>query len=138
MKSTGGGSVINMSSIAWIIPSTGLPAYVTAKTAIVGLIRAMAHELGASNIRVNSVLPGAVLTERQQRLWWTPEYETEIMGRQALKRCLALAMLHEQSCSLPQMIVQQSQIKISSLTMGGSEFNVVFRQDKKNAFEYEA
>lgn len=88
MKSAGGGSVINMSSIAWMIPSTGLPAYVTAKAAIVGLTRAMAHELGASNIRVNSVLPGAVLTERQQRLWWTPEYEAEVMGRQALKRCL--------------------------------------------------
>jgi len=88
MKSAGGGSVINMSSIAWMIPSTGLPAYVTAKAAIVGLTRAMAHELGASNIRVNSVLPGAVSTERQQRLWWTPEYEAEIMGRQALKRCL--------------------------------------------------
>lgn len=88
MKSAGGGSVINMSSIAWMIPSTGLPAYVTAKAAIVGLTRAMAHELGASNIRVNSVLPGAVLTERQQRLWWTPAYEAEIMGRQALKRGL--------------------------------------------------
>lgn len=88
MKSAGGGSVINMSSIAWMIPSTGLPAYVTAKAAIVGLTRAMAHELGASNIRVNSVLPGAVLTERQQQLWWTPEYEAEVMGRQALKRCL--------------------------------------------------
>jgi NAD(P)-dependent dehydrogenase (short-subunit alcohol dehydrogenase family) len=88
MKSAGGGSVINMSSIAWMIPSTGLPAYVTAKAAIVGLTRAMAHELGSSNIRVNSVLPGAVLTERQKQLWWTPEYEREIMCRQALKRCL--------------------------------------------------
>lgn len=71
-----------------MIPSTGLPAYVTAKAAIVGLTRAMAHQLGPSNIRVNSVLPGAVLTERQRRLWWTPEYEAEIMGRQALKRSL--------------------------------------------------
>jgi D-xylose 1-dehydrogenase len=88
MKEAGGGSIINMSSISWMIPSTGLPAYVTAKAAIVGLTRAMAHELGSSNIRVNSVLPGAILTERQRRLWWTPSYETEIMGRQALKRNL--------------------------------------------------
>src|SRR6266702_3976488 len=88
MKSAGGGSITNMSSIAWMIPSTGLPAYVTAKAAIVGLTRAMAHELGEANIRVNSVLPGAVLTERQRRLWWSPEYEKEIMGRQALKRNL--------------------------------------------------
>jgi NAD(P)-dependent dehydrogenase (short-subunit alcohol dehydrogenase family) len=63
-----------------------LPVYVTAKAAIVGLTRTMAHELGGSNVRVNCVLPGAVLTERQQSLWWTPEYEAEIMKRQALKR----------------------------------------------------
>jgi NAD(P)-dependent dehydrogenase (short-subunit alcohol dehydrogenase family) len=88
MSTVGGGSIINMSSIAWMIPSTGLPAYVTAKAAIVGLTRAMAHELGSSNIRVNSVLPGAVLTERQRRFWWTPEYEAEIMERQALNTSL--------------------------------------------------
>lgn len=88
MGSAGGGSIINMSSIAWMIPSTGLPAYVTAKAAIVGLTRAMAHQLGSLNIRVNTVLPGAVLTERQRRLWWTPEYEAEIMGKQALNKSL--------------------------------------------------
>ena len=88
MIQAGGGSIINMSSIAWMIPSTGLPAYVTAKAAIVGLTRTLAHELGSWNIRVNCVLPGAVLTERQRRLWWTPEYEKEVMGRQALKRNL--------------------------------------------------
>ena len=86
MISLGGGSIINMSSIAPMIPSRGLPVYVTAKAAIIGLTRAMAHELGASNVRVNCVLPGAVLTERQRHLWWTPEYEAEIMERQALKR----------------------------------------------------
>jgi D-xylose 1-dehydrogenase len=86
MESAGGGSVINMSSISWIIPSTGLPAYITAKAGIVGLTRTMAHELGSKNIRVNAVLPGAILTERQRKLWWTPEYEAEVMGRQALKR----------------------------------------------------
>ena len=85
MVAAGGGSIINMSSIAPIIPSTGLPVYVTAKAAIVGLTRTMAHELGRLNIRVNCVLPGAVLTERQQDLWWTPEYEAQIMERQALK-----------------------------------------------------
>jgi NAD(P)-dependent dehydrogenase (short-subunit alcohol dehydrogenase family) len=88
MREAGCGSIINMSSIAWLIPSTGLPAYVTAKAAIVGLTRTLAHELGSWNIRVNCVLPGAVLTERQRRLWWTPEYEKQIMSRQALKRNL--------------------------------------------------
>lgn len=86
MRSAGGGSVINLGSIAWVIPSTGLPIYVTAKAAIVGLTRTLAHELGASRIRVNCIMPGAILTERQRRLWMTPEYLAEILGRQALKR----------------------------------------------------
>jgi NAD(P)-dependent dehydrogenase (short-subunit alcohol dehydrogenase family) len=89
MQRAGRGSIINMSSIAWMIPSTGMPAYVTCKAAIVGLTRTMAHELGKSNIRVNSVLPGAILTARQRRRWWTPEYEAEIMASQALKQSLA-------------------------------------------------
>ncbi len=86
MKATGRGSIINMSSISWIIPSTGLPAYVTAKAGIVGLTRTLAHELGAHGIRVNAVLPGAIATERQKQLWYTPEYKAEILSRQALKR----------------------------------------------------
>jgi len=86
MAAAGGGSVINMSSIAWMIPSTGLPAYVTAKAGIVGLTRTLARELGASNIRVNCVLPGAIMTERQRRLWMTPDYLAEVMQRQSLKR----------------------------------------------------
>jgi NAD(P)-dependent dehydrogenase (short-subunit alcohol dehydrogenase family) len=86
MAAAGGGSIINMSSIAWMIPSTGLPAYVTAKAGIVGLTRTLARELGGANIRVNCVSPGAIMTERQRRLWMTPEYLAEIMQRQSLKR----------------------------------------------------
>ena len=86
MKAAGRGSIINMSSISWMIPSTGVPVYVTAKAAIVGLTRTMAHELGAAGIRVNAVLPGAIATEKQKRLVYTPEYKAEIMASQALKR----------------------------------------------------
>ncbi len=88
MRQAGRGSIINMSSIAWLIPSTGLPVYVTAKAAVVGLTRTLAHELGRDDIRVNSVLPGAILTERQKRLWLTEEYKAEVLGAQALKRLL--------------------------------------------------
>lgn len=86
MRKAGRGSIINMSSISWMIPSTGLPLYVAAKAAIVGLTRTLAHELGRDNIRVNAVLPGAIATERQRRLWYTAEYKAQIMARQALKR----------------------------------------------------
>jgi len=88
MKAKQHGSVINMSSISWMIPSTGLPVYIAAKAAIVGLPRTLAHELGAHNIRVNAILPGAIATERQKQLWYTDEYVAEILGRQAIKRLL--------------------------------------------------
>jgi NAD(P)-dependent dehydrogenase (short-subunit alcohol dehydrogenase family) len=86
MRAAGRGSIINMSSISWLIPSTGVPLYIAAKAAIVGLTRTLAHELGPHNIRVNAVLPGAIVTERQRKLWYTPEYKAEIMASQALKR----------------------------------------------------
>ncbi|WP_348262816.1 SDR family NAD(P)-dependent oxidoreductase [Telmatobacter sp. DSM 110680] len=86
MKAAGRGSIINMSSISWMIPSTGVPVYIAAKAAIVGLTRTLAHELGPVGIRVNAVLPGAIATEKQRRLVYTPEYKAEIMASQALKR----------------------------------------------------
>ncbi len=88
MKRAGRGSIINMSSISWVIPSTGLPVYVAAKAAIVGLTRTLAHELGVHNIRVNCVMPGAIQTDRQERLWFTEAYKAEILTRQALKRII--------------------------------------------------
>ncbi|WP_263383094.1 SDR family NAD(P)-dependent oxidoreductase [Granulicella arctica] len=88
MRAQGRGSIINMSSIGWVIPSTHLPVYVTSKAAIVGMTRTLAHELGPDNIRVNSVMPGAILTDRQRRLWLTDAYKAEVLGRQALKRLL--------------------------------------------------
>jgi NAD(P)-dependent dehydrogenase (short-subunit alcohol dehydrogenase family) len=89
MREAGEGAIVNLSSIAWVIPSTGLPAYVAAKAAIVGLTRTLAHELGPAGIRVNCVMPGAIATERQKRLWLTPEYRAQVQSRQALKRDLA-------------------------------------------------
>jgi NAD(P)-dependent dehydrogenase (short-subunit alcohol dehydrogenase family) len=88
MRRLGRGSIINLSSIAWAIPSTNVPVYVTAKAAIVGMTRTLAHELGPDNIRVNCVMPGCIWTERQQRLWFTAAYKAEMLARQALKRLL--------------------------------------------------
>jgi NAD(P)-dependent dehydrogenase (short-subunit alcohol dehydrogenase family) len=86
MRKAGRGSIINMSSISWIIPTTGATLYVAAKAAIVGLTRTVAHEAGPHGIRVNAVLPGAIVTERQKRLWYTPDYKAKILNSQALKR----------------------------------------------------
>lgn len=82
------GSIVNMSSIGWVIPSTNQSVYVTAKAAIVGMTRTLAHEIGKDNIRVNAIMPGAILTERQKRLWLTEEYTAEVLRNQALKRMI--------------------------------------------------
>ena len=60
--------------------------YVTAKAGIVGLTRTLSKEFGTGNIRVNCVSPGAIITERQRRLWMTPKYLAEVMRCQSLKR----------------------------------------------------
>lgn len=88
LRNSAGPSIINMSSIAWVIPSTGLPVYVTAKAAISGLTRTLAREVGKDNIRVNCIMPGAIVTDKQRRLVLTPAYTAEIMARQSLKRQL--------------------------------------------------
>ncbi len=88
MAQAGGGSIINMGSVSWMIAQGGMPIYLTAKSAIVGLTRALARDLGPENIRVNSIVPGWIMTERQKEKWLTPEGEEELMRRQCLKRHL--------------------------------------------------
>ncbi len=88
MSKTGGGSIVNMGSVSWVIGQGNMPCYTTAKSAIQGLTRALARDLGPNNVRVNSILPGWIMTQRQQDRWLTPEGEAELMQRQCLKRKL--------------------------------------------------
>jgi NAD(P)-dependent dehydrogenase (short-subunit alcohol dehydrogenase family) len=85
MAAAGGGSIINLGSVAWMRGRPQLASYTTAKAAIHGLTRTLARELGVFNIRVNSIVPGAILTERQQALWLTPEKEKDFLDQQCLK-----------------------------------------------------
>ncbi len=85
MKQQGGGVILNFGSISWHLASSQLSLYMTAKAAIEGLSRGMARDLGADNIRVNAVIPGAVRTPRQQALWHTPEEEARILAGQCLR-----------------------------------------------------
>jgi NAD(P)-dependent dehydrogenase (short-subunit alcohol dehydrogenase family) len=85
MAKAGRGSIINMGSISWMRGMHGMVAYTTAKAAINGLTRTLARELGASGIRVNSVVPGAILTQRQKDLWLTPEMDRAYLAGQCLK-----------------------------------------------------
>ncbi len=86
MRQLGGGAIVNLSSTAWTLGNAGYPAYVAAKAGIVGLTRGLARELGPDNIRVNTVLPGWVRTQRQLEKWVTPEAEAELMQSQCLPR----------------------------------------------------
>jgi len=85
MKAAGGGAIINFGSVSWHLALSGLSVYQTAKAGIEGMTRAMARELGEYGIRVTCVIPGAVRTARQMRLWHTPDEEARILAQQCLK-----------------------------------------------------
>jgi NAD(P)-dependent dehydrogenase (short-subunit alcohol dehydrogenase family) len=85
MAARGAGSVIMLGSISWMRGRPGMVGYTTAKAAINGMTRTLARELGPSNIRVNCIVPGAILTERQKQLWLTPELNQQFLDLQALK-----------------------------------------------------
>jgi NAD(P)-dependent dehydrogenase (short-subunit alcohol dehydrogenase family) len=88
MRAAGGGSIINFGSISWHANTGGMPAYTTAKAGVEGLTKGMARDLGGDNIRVNCVIPGWVMTERQIKLWLTPEGERNLLEMQCLKQKL--------------------------------------------------
>ena len=85
MAAAGGGSVINMGSVSWMRGRPNLAGYTTAKAGILGLTRTLARELGARNIRVNAVVPGAIVTERQTALHRDPAVDQAFLDAQCLK-----------------------------------------------------
>jgi NAD(P)-dependent dehydrogenase (short-subunit alcohol dehydrogenase family) len=84
MRDAGGGSIINLGSISAHIDLLELPAYITAKAGIEGLTHTLAREFGPWQIRVNCVLPGWIMTEKQLTEWVTPEAEASIARNQCL------------------------------------------------------
>lgn len=84
MREAGGGSIINYGSISWRLKMGGMPAYTAAKAAVEGLTRGLARDWGPHRIRVNSILPGWVMTQRQLDLWVTPEGIAELERGQVL------------------------------------------------------
>lgn len=88
MRETGGGAIVNLGSTSWKIGLGGMAAYTTAKASVNGLTRSLARDLGIYNIRVNTLLPGWIMTERQLALWVTPDADELINRSQCLKRRL--------------------------------------------------
>lgn len=89
MKALGGGSIVNFSSIAWRYGSDSMTAYATAKAAVIGLTKALARNFGPHNIRVNAIEPGAVITEKQRRLWYPTQDKIDaLVNNQKIKKMI--------------------------------------------------
>jgi D-xylose 1-dehydrogenase len=88
MIDLGGGAIICMGSTSYMQSKDSFAAYKSAKSAVVGLTRGLARELGPHNIRVNCLIPGWIMTERQIEMWLTPESEAELLQQQCIKRRL--------------------------------------------------
>ncbi len=91
MRANGGGSIVNFTSISYMMGNAGYAAYTTANSGINGMTRSLAREFGPEHIRVNAIAPGWILTQRQKDLWVTPEALAAHIDRQCLKVELAPA-----------------------------------------------
>jgi NAD(P)-dependent dehydrogenase (short-subunit alcohol dehydrogenase family) len=88
MKASGGGSIVNFGSISWKLKQGGMPVYTTSKAAVQGLTRSLARDFGPFNIRVNTLVPGWVMTDKQIRLWLDDEGRAEIARGQCIDQPL--------------------------------------------------
>lgn len=88
MRAAGGGAIVNFSSVSYMMGNSGYPSYTTANGGITAMTRSLAREFGPDKIRVNALMPGWVLTDKQLELWATPEDLAATMDRQCLKEHL--------------------------------------------------
>ena len=84
MRRRGGGSIINIGSISWLLKNASYHCYATLKSAAMGLTRTLARELGQHRIRINHLMPGWVMTDKQVRLWLDAAAERAIAENQCL------------------------------------------------------
>ena len=88
MREAGGGSIVNFGSVSWKLKQGGMPVYTTSKAAVQGLTRCLARDLGLHNIRVNTLVPGWVMTDKQVRLWLDDAGREDIARGQCINRPL--------------------------------------------------
>ena len=88
MRAAGGGAIVNFGSISWMLKQGGMPVYTTAKAAVQGLTRSLARDFGPFNIRVNTLVPGWVMTEKQLRLWVDDKARADIARGQCINKPL--------------------------------------------------
>jgi D-xylose 1-dehydrogenase len=88
MRAAGGGSIVNFGSVSWMLKTGGMPVYTTSKAAVQGLTRSLAREFGPWHVRVNTLVPGWVMTERQRQLWVTEDSREQITRGQCIDELL--------------------------------------------------
>lgn len=88
MKSLGGGSIINFTSSSFVKRAPNLSVYGAAKSGIIGMTRVLSRDLGIDNIRVNAIMPGWIITERQKELWFNEDAKKDLMANQSLKQLI--------------------------------------------------
>jgi len=110
MKELQHGSIINLGSIIWRIKQDDAPIYSACKAAIHGMTRALAPRFGAHGVRVNTLSPGAVWTERQIRLWYTPEMEAKMNANQ----CLHVKVLPEDVADMAMFLASDASSKCTA------------------------
>lgn len=106
MRNLGGGSIINFGSVSWMLKQGGMAAYTMAKSSIQGLTRSLARDFGHDGIRVNTIVPGWILTERQVELWLDEESDRARRAGQCLDirlqpehvAAMALFLASDDSC----------------------------------------
>ena len=110
MRAQKRGSIINFGSVSWKKAQGGMPAYTAAKAAIHGLTRGLARDLGRDNIRVNTLVPGWVMTQRQLRLWLTPEAD----AAREREQCLPLRVLPEHIAAMALFLAADDSVACSA------------------------
>jgi D-xylose 1-dehydrogenase len=100
MAAAGRGAIVNFSSISWMVGMGGMAVYTASKSAMLGLTRSLARDYGPKGVRVNTIAPGWIRTERQEKLWITPEGERAMLEAQCLKRWLVPEEVARVACFL--------------------------------------
>ena len=113
MKAAGGGSIINFSSISFMMADAGYASYITANAGIVGMTRTLAREFGPDRIRVNAVAPGWVMTDKQKDMWVTPEG----LARHLERQCIPDPIQPEDMTGVVLFLASQSSRMMTSQTL---------------------
>jgi NAD(P)-dependent dehydrogenase (short-subunit alcohol dehydrogenase family) len=100
MRHAGGGAIVNFGSVSWKLKQGGMPVYTSSKAAVQGLTRSLARDFGPFNIRVNTLVPGWVMTDKQQRLWLDDKGRAEIARGQCINAPLLPAHIAQMALFL--------------------------------------